>query len=139
MILGRVDEPDWDFSRIVIDHLRLSVSDYAESRRFYETGLAPLGIPMLGEIEGSAMLANLNVHRRDPPTRNLHLCFVARSREEVDAFHAAGVEAGYRSNGEPGHRPEYGPGYYASFLLDPEGNNVEALYREGEELGEGYR
>jgi predicted lactoylglutathione lyase len=71
----------------------------------------------------------LNVVDRRPPTRELHLCFVARSREEVDAFHAAGVEAGYRSNGAPGYR-DYAPGYYAAFLLDPDDNNIEALYRD---------
>ncbi len=71
----------------------------------------------------------VNVGDRHPPTRELHLCFVARSREEVEAFHGAGVEAGYRSNGAPGYR-DYAPGYYAAFLLDPDGNNIEALYRD---------
>jgi hypothetical protein len=56
---------------------------------------------------------------RTPPTTDLHLCFWARSRDEVDAFHRAGVEAGFRSNGEPGYR-RYAPGYHAAYLLDPE-------------------
>lgn len=66
---------------------------------------------------------------RHPATRGLHLCFAARSREQVDAFHRAGVEAGFRSNGAPGFR-DYGPGYYAAFLLDPDGNTIEAIYRD---------
>src|SRR5262249_41109342 len=72
--------------------------------------------------------ARFNVVDRQPPTTGLHVCFVATSREEVDAFHQAGVDAGYRSNGAPGYRA-YSPGYYAAFLLDPDENNIEALYR----------
>jgi len=79
---------------------------------------------------------NLNVMDRRPPTTNLHLCFYARSKEQVDAFYRAGVEAGFRSNGAPGYR-DYGPGYYAAYLLDPDGNNVEALYRDVGNIGHG--
>jgi predicted lactoylglutathione lyase len=71
----------------------------------------------------------MNVVDRRPATSGFHLCFVASSRDEVDAFHRAGVEAGFRSNGPPGYR-DYAPGYYAAFLLDPDGNNIEALYRD---------
>ena len=99
--------------------------------------LAPLGIPKLGEVDDWTCFANLNVVDRKPPTQNLHVCFFTRSREQVDAFHAVGVEAGFRSNGEPGYR-NYGPGYYAAFLLDPDGNNVEALYRDEGNVGHGF-
>jgi catechol 2,3-dioxygenase-like lactoylglutathione lyase family enzyme len=119
----------WDWSRHVFDHLDVHASDYAESVRFYETVLAPLGVPKLGVEGGATCFTNLNVAGRTPATQNLHLCFVARSREEVDAFHAAGVAAGFRSNGAPAYR-DYAPGYYAAYLLDPDGNNVEALYRD---------
>jgi predicted lactoylglutathione lyase len=102
--------------------------------RFYETVLAPLGIPRLAETEEWTCFANLNVVDRRPPTENLHLCFYTRSRDEVDTFHRTGVEAGFRSNGEPGYR-EYGPGYYAAYLLDPDGNNIEALYRDVGNIG----
>jgi predicted lactoylglutathione lyase len=102
--------------------------------RFYETVLAPLGIPRLAATEEWTCFANLNVVDRRPPTENLHLCFYTRSRDEVDAFQRAGVEAGFRSNGEPGLR-EYGPGYYAAYLLDPDGNNIEALYRDVGNVG----
>jgi hypothetical protein len=73
---------------------------------------------------------------RQPPTRSLHLRFHARSKEHVDAFHRAGTEAVFRSNGEPGYR-RYAPGYYAAYLLDPDGNNIEALYRDAGNLGHG--
>jgi catechol 2,3-dioxygenase-like lactoylglutathione lyase family enzyme len=126
----------WDWSLRVFDHVEVHASDYAESVRFYETVLAPLGIPNLGEVEDWTCFANLNVVDRQPPTQNLHLCFSAREREQVDAFHHAGVEAGFRSNGEPGYR-DYGPGYYAAFLLDPDDNNVEALYRDAGNIGHG--
>jgi hypothetical protein len=83
-------------------------SDYEESVHFYETVLAPLGIPRLAETDEWTCFANLNVVDRRPPTENLHPCFYTRSRHEVDTFPRAGVAAGFRSNGEPGFR-EYAP------------------------------
>lgn len=124
----------WDWSLRIFDHVEVHASDYAESVRFYETVLAALGIPNLGEHEDWTCFANLNVVDRRPPTENLHLCFYAREKAQVDAFHRAGVEAGFRSNGEPGYR-DYAPGYYAAFLLDPDGNNIEALYRDVGNIG----
>jgi catechol 2,3-dioxygenase-like lactoylglutathione lyase family enzyme len=120
---------DWDWSVRLFDHVDLHAGDYEQSVRFYETVLAPLGIPKLAVDGEGTCFTNLNVVDRRPPTQNLHLCFFARSREQVDAFHAAGVAAGFRSNGPPGYR-DYAPGYYAAFLLDPDDNNVEALYRD---------
>jgi catechol 2,3-dioxygenase-like lactoylglutathione lyase family enzyme len=125
---------DWDWSLRVFDHVDVHASDYAASVRFYETVLAPLGIPRIAESDEGTCFTNLNVAKAQPPTTGLHLCFFARSREAVDAFHAAGVEAGFRSNGDPGYR-DYGPGYYAAYLLDPDGNNVEALYRDEGNIG----
>jgi catechol 2,3-dioxygenase-like lactoylglutathione lyase family enzyme len=124
-----VQPEEWDWSRVVLDHLDLHASRFAESVRFYEAVLEALGIPKLYEHESAACFTHVNVVDAQPPTTNLHLCFFARSKTEVDAFHAAGVRAGFRSNGEPGYR-EYAPGYYAAYLLDPDGNNVEALYRD---------
>jgi hypothetical protein len=124
-----VKPEDWDWSRTVVDHLDLHASRFSESVRFYETVLAPLGIPKLYQHESSACFTHVNVVDGEPPTVNLHLCFYARSKAEVDAFHEAGVAAGFESNGVPGYR-EYAPGYYAAYLLDPDGNNVEALYRD---------
>jgi len=118
----------WDWSRPIVEHLDLHVSDLERSV-FYETVLAPLGIPKLHEHAGEACFTRVNVVARTPPTTGLHLCFHARSCAEVDAFHRAGTAAGFRSNGEPGLR-DYAPGYYAAYLLDPDGNNIEALYRD---------
>ena len=125
---------EFDWSRHVVDHLDVHATDFDESVRFYETVLTPLGIPKWSQREGEACFTRVNVVDREPPTRDLHLCFVARSREEVDAFHRTGVEAGFRSNGEPGYR-DYDTGYYAAYLLDPDGNNVEALYRDVGNVG----
>jgi catechol 2,3-dioxygenase-like lactoylglutathione lyase family enzyme len=130
--LPAVGEQGWDWSQHVVDHVEVRAADYEVSVRFYATVLAPLGIPSWSEDSDSERVmcfTRVNVVERKPPTTGLHLCFVARSREEVDAFHRAGVEAGFRSNGAPGYRA-YSPGYYAAFLLDPGGNNVEALYRD---------
>lgn len=110
---------EWDWTRTVIDHLDVHASRYSESVRFYEIVLAPLGIRKLFERDSEACFTHVNVVDRQPPTSNLHLCFYARSKAEVDAFHSAGVDAGFRSNGAPGYR-DYGPGYYAAYLLDPD-------------------
>jgi catechol 2,3-dioxygenase-like lactoylglutathione lyase family enzyme len=130
----------WDWSLRIFDHVEVHAADYAESVRFYETILAPLGIPKLDEQDDAAgrysCFADFDVVDRQPPTQNLHVCFFAREKSQVDAFHRSGVEAGFRSNGEPGYR-DYGPGYYAAFLLDPDGNNVEAVYRDEGNIGHG--
>jgi catechol 2,3-dioxygenase-like lactoylglutathione lyase family enzyme len=133
-IVRDVSVEEWDWSLRVFDHVQVHASDYRESVRFYETVLAAIGIPRLAESDDWTDFTNLNVVNRRPPTQNLHLCFYAREKEHVNAFHLAGVEAGFRSNGEPGYR-DYGAGYYAAYLLDPDGNNVEALYRDVGNVG----
>ena len=121
----------------LFDHVEVHAGDYVESVRFYETVLEPLGIPRIDVDDDTyACFADFDVMDRRPPTQNLHLCFFARSRDQVDDFHAAGVAGGFRSNGAPGYR-DYAPGYYAAFLLDPDGNNVEALYRDVGNPGHG--
>lgn len=126
---------DWDWTRVVIDHVTIGVRDAAESIRFYSTVLATLDIPAIWQGENGAQFANLVVSgRHEPGGGPLHIAFVAESREQVDAFHRAGLEAGFRDNGPPGVREQYssdeGGRYYAAFLLDPDGNNVEAVRRE---------
>jgi catechol 2,3-dioxygenase-like lactoylglutathione lyase family enzyme len=127
-------EVDWDWERVVFDHLKLVVRDPAASVAFYKTVLAPLEIPPIWENERGAQFANLVVVGGDDPGGPIHFAFVARSREEVEAFHAAGLAGGYRDNGAPGVREQYssdeGGRYYAAFLLDPDGHNVEAVRRE---------
>jgi catechol 2,3-dioxygenase-like lactoylglutathione lyase family enzyme len=124
----------WDWERIVFDHVKIPVSDAAASVAFYTKLLEPLGIPPLWESERGAQFANLVVIGDPSPGGPIHVAFVARSREEVDAFHLAGLDAGGRDNGAPGVREQYssdeGGVYYAAFLLDPDGNNVEAVRRE---------
>ena len=125
---------DWDWSRVVFDHVKLWVRDAGPSVAFYTTVLAPLAIPPLWEDDHGAQFANLVLRQGGDPSGPLHIAFVAESREQVDAFHRAGVEAGYRDNGGPGVREHYSSEaagrYYAAFLLDPDGNNVEAVRRE---------
>jgi catechol 2,3-dioxygenase-like lactoylglutathione lyase family enzyme len=124
---------DWDWTRVVFDHVKLGVSDVEASKRFYTTVLGALEIPPLWENERGAQFANLVVVGAEEPTVPLHIGFVARSREEVDAFHRAGLDAGYRDNGPPGIRDQYSSEdaglYYAAYLLDPDGNNIEAVHR----------
>ncbi len=125
---------DWDWERVVFDHVKLGVADAQESIRFYKTVLAALEIPPLWEREDGAQFANLVVSGRAEPGGPIHVGFSARSREEVDNFHRAGIGAGFRDNGPPGVREQYSSDeagrYYAAFLLDPDGNNVEAVVRE---------
>jgi catechol 2,3-dioxygenase-like lactoylglutathione lyase family enzyme len=126
---------EWDWTRVVVDHVHIRVRDAATSVAFYKAALEPLGIPPVWEAERGVQLANLVVTDGDPYTSGpVHIAFVADSREQVEAFHRAGLEAGGRDNGAPGVREQYsspeGGRYYAAFLLDPDGNNVEAVRRE---------
>jgi len=125
---------DWDWERVVFDHVKLTVRDASESLRFYEAVLETLRIPPLWKRETGAQFANLVFSSKGEPGGPVHLAFVADSREQVDAFHRAGIEAGFEDNGPPGVREHYsseaGGRYYAAFLLDPDGNNVEAVLRE---------
>jgi catechol 2,3-dioxygenase-like lactoylglutathione lyase family enzyme len=122
----------------VFDHVTIRVSDRDASTRFYDTVLPTLGIERTATHEEYAEWDDFSLappSAEKPVTRNLHVAFVAPTREHVDAFWRAGVEAGYRSDGEPGPRPQYRDDYYGSFLLDPDGNSVEAVHhgvmREG--------
>lgn len=125
---------DWDWTRVVFDHVKIGVREADASIGFYKTVLEPLGIPPLWEGDRGAQFANLVVSADAEPGGPIHLAFVAESREQVDAFHRAGIEAGYEDNGAPGVREQYSSAeagrYYAAFLLDPDGNNVEAVLRE---------
>ena len=108
----------------MFDHVTIRVSDLETSRRFYELlfGRPPVGDAYLEWNDFS--IAPAERDRR--LTQHLHLAFAAPSRKEVDAFWRRGVDAGYRSDGEPSLRPQYDPDYYGGFLLDPDGNSVEA-------------
>lgn len=118
--------PDWDRSRIVFDHVHLGVRDPDASTAFYATVLEPLGIPLVWQDERGAQYAGFVVTADREPSAPVHVSFVAGSREQVEAFHRAGVEAGYRDSGPPADRG----GGYAAVLLDPDGNSIEAVRRE---------
>jgi catechol 2,3-dioxygenase-like lactoylglutathione lyase family enzyme len=123
------------------DHVGLTVRDLAASLRFYEAALAPLGHALGPRDETSAGLGPpgepgfwLYVGDGDgggasggAGGRGAHVAFRAATRSAVDRFHESGLGAGGRDNGAAGPRPDYGPHYYAAFLLDPDGNNVEAV------------
>ena len=117
----------------LIDHLQLVVKDLAATRRFYGAVFDVLDIPIGGEADSYFWADELFVSSVDSeaaagrPTGRCHLAFQAKDRAMVEAFHAAGLAAGGKDNGAPGERP-YHPGYYAAFLLDPEGNNIEAVF-----------
>jgi len=111
----------------LIDHVHLRVRDLETSKRFYGAVLAALGRELSGEGEGHFSADELFASDDDEPTARLHLAFQARDRETVDAFYEAALAAGGRDNGAPGERP-YHAGYYAAYVLDPDGNNVEAVH-----------
>jgi catechol 2,3-dioxygenase-like lactoylglutathione lyase family enzyme len=113
----------------VFDHVTIRVSDRDTSERFYATVLQTLGVEQSYRGDDLVEWGDFSIADDGPLTRNLHIGFVAPSREHVDAFHRAGVEAGYRDDGEPGPRPQYQHDYYGSFLLDPDGNSAEAVHR----------
>jgi catechol 2,3-dioxygenase-like lactoylglutathione lyase family enzyme len=117
----------------LIDHVQLVVADLAASRGFYVAILQALEIPLGGEGDDYFWADELFVSTADSPaaqgrlTGRHHIAFQARDQAMVDAFHRVGLAAGGKDNGAPGPRP-YHPGYYAAFLLDPDGNNIEAVH-----------
>jgi catechol 2,3-dioxygenase-like lactoylglutathione lyase family enzyme len=117
----------------LIDHVQLVVRDLGASRRFYVAVFRVLEIPIGGEAETHFWADELFISSKDSPealgvlTGRHHLAFQARDEAMVEAFHKEGLAAGGKDNGAPGERP-YHPGYYAAFLLDPDGNNIEAVY-----------
>jgi catechol 2,3-dioxygenase-like lactoylglutathione lyase family enzyme len=127
----------------MIDHTGLQVSDPKRARSFYEAALAPLGYAVLMEIPteytGGKVVLGMGVAPKPdfwlaegtPNEPRIHIAFRAKDKAEVDAFYAAAMAAGGRDNGPPGPRPQYHPGYYGAFVLDPDGHNVEAVFHGG--------
>lgn len=119
----------------MIDHLALDVMDITRSRAFYAAALAPLGFRIVAEEkDGEATVVMFGtgepefvIADKDRPGEANHVAFRAETRAQVDAFHAAALAAGGRDNGGPGVRENYGPTYYAAFVLDPNGFNIEAV------------
>jgi catechol 2,3-dioxygenase-like lactoylglutathione lyase family enzyme len=121
---------------VCVDHLTLPVADVAASRAFYAAALGGLGwseVAVAGmPTWGPPGSEDFSIAGGSPPPAGMHIAFAAASRDQVEAFHAAGLAAGGRDNGAPGPRPEYHAGYYAGYLLDPDGNNIEAVLHERE-------
>jgi catechol 2,3-dioxygenase-like lactoylglutathione lyase family enzyme len=121
----------------MIDHVIFNVPDLERSRRFYERALAPLGYVLgpkspegVGFVRGGK--PSFWLSRRDPVGGSVHVAFVADDRAAVDAFHAAAMAAGGTDHGKPGLRLHYHPTYYGAFVLDPDGNNIEAVCHKPE-------
>ena len=129
----------------VLDHVGIRVSDLAASRAFYTAALAPLGFTVVGEAGAEDELGpavgfgrpdgdDFWIHEpsdepgRDVVTRGVHIAFRAADADAMVAFHSAAVAHGGRNNGDPGPRREYSAGYHGAFVLDPDGNNIEAVW-----------
>jgi catechol 2,3-dioxygenase-like lactoylglutathione lyase family enzyme len=129
----------------VIDHVGIRVSDLASSRRMYEAALAELGFSVLGEGEfeadayvlfGRGESDDFSLHTvgsepgRDRVTTGTHVAFHAETQDAVERWHSAAIRHGGTDNGRPGLRPEYRGHYFAAFVIDPDGNNVEAVFHK---------
>ena len=120
----------------MIDHIGLSVSDYAASKKFFESALAPLGYSLVMEFDDAA--AGFGAEGKPDfwisqgPNSPIHVALLSPDRATVDAFHEAALAAGGRDNGAPGLRPEYHSSYYGAFVYDPDGNNIEAVCHTAE-------
>jgi len=122
----------------VIDHTGIGVADVSRSAAFYDSALAALGFRRVRQIPDGVGSDGVGygtdypvfwIDRFHPHSVRQHTAFVARNRAKVDAFYKAAMAAGGTDNGAPGLRDHYRPNYYAAFVLDPDGNNMEAVYR----------
>jgi catechol 2,3-dioxygenase-like lactoylglutathione lyase family enzyme len=123
----------------MIAHTMLGVADCGYAKTFYGTALAPLGYKKnmdFGEAVGFNDGKNTDfwIAQRGTVSPS-HVAFEAKGRDEVEAFYKAALDAGGKDNGAPGYRTEYGPGYYAAFACDPDGNNIEAVWYDYERAG----
>ena len=124
----------------MFDHVKFGVRDYAASKAFYLAALEPLGVvvasegpPTYGvELCAKGAKASLCLYETREKPAHLHLAFTAENRRQVDAFHRAALAAGARDNGAPGVRPQYHASYYAAFVIDPDGHNIEVVCHEPE-------
>lgn len=127
-------------NRVILDHIEIAVADADRSRRFFEEALRPLGMVLVIRVGpertrtggtrygfGRDGYPSIWFHDGEAVTGGMHLAFAAASRAVVDAFHGAAIAAGGRDNGAPGIREHYHADYYAAFVIDPDGNNIEAV------------
>ena len=116
----------------MLDHVGVPVSDFERSKRFYQEALSPLGYTLIMEHHISGVGFGQSAKpdfwiRQGAPGAAVHVAFAADDRATVDAFYEAAIAAGGRDNGGPGLRPQYHASYYGAFVLDPDGNNIEAV------------
>ena len=122
----------------MFDHVKFGVSDYEASKAFFLKALAPLGVAVVAEGEPTYGVelsppksqASLVLYQTEEKPAHLHLAFTAENRQQVKAFYRAAMEAGGKDNGAPGLCPEYHASYYAAFVLDPDGHNIEVVCHE---------
>ena len=122
---------------MILDHIGFNVSDLPKSKEFYLQALAPLGIGVVMEGEGWAMLGRPDkpqfwIGSLGPCPGPVHIAFAAETREQVRIFYAAAIAAGGKDNGAPGLREHYHPDYYAAFVIGPDGHNIEAVCHKPE-------
>lgn len=119
----------------MFDHVKFGVSDFAASKAFYIKALGPIGVVVVSEgvptygveLAPKGGASSLCLYQTNEKPAHLHLAFVADNRQQVQAFYRAGLEAGGKDNGAPGLRPNYHANYYAAFVLDPDGHNIEVV------------
>lgn len=120
----------------MIDHTSVGVSDYQKGKEFYSKALAPLRYKLamdFAEYNAAGFGADGGPDfwiGKSDKAGNVHVAFAAKNKEEVEAFYKAGLEAGGADNGAPGYRTQYSPDYYAAFVHDPDGNNIEAVWHD---------
>ena len=122
----------------MFDHVKFGVSDFAASKAFFLKALEPLGVAVVGEgvptygveLASQRSKASLCLFQTGEKPAHIHLAFVAETRQQVDAFYRAALEAGGKDNGPPGLRPNYHANYYAAFVIGPDGHNIEAVCHE---------
>lgn len=123
----------------MFDHVKFGVLDFSASKAFYMAALEPLGVTVVtdwppngAELSQPFGKSSLCLFQTHETPAHLHMAFVAKSRQQVDAFYRAALNAGAKDNGPPGLRPQYSGRYYAAFVLDPDGHNIEAVCHESE-------
>ena len=117
----------------MFDHVVFGVRDYAASKAFYLAALEPIGVtsavegPLGVELSQPNGKSSLCLFQTEEKPARLHIAFIAETRDQVDAFHRAALAAGAKDNGAPGLRPQYHAHYYAAFVIDPDGHNIEVV------------
>ena len=123
----------------MFDHVKFGVRDFALSKAFYVKALEPIGVTVItdwppdgAELSQPTGDSSLCLYQTDEKPAHLHIAFAAESRQQVDDFYSAALDAGGQDNGPPGIRPQYSGSYYAAFVLDPDGHNIEVVFHEPE-------